>query len=289
MTTAASVPSRPAAACGFAARLPRGGLRLDAAGLRRRASLGAPRARAATRRRRRPQFRRQRFRTRTERALHRWRRVRRRAERLLAALGGAAPLPVRRACGTAVSPLLPRIVGYMPGWAALGNDVPRDVIIEWSSWCRRPGYAAAGAARRGFSTVRAPLMFLSFADDTDYAPRAAVEALVRTYDGAASEHQHIEPRAHGLARVGHFGFFRPSARVLWPRALDWLARHTRLDRPAPAPLWEHCDDQDRNPGRRGAHRDRASREEECADRRDVPGDGRCDRRCARRCSPCARS
>ena len=132
-----------------------------------------------------------------------------------------------------VSPLLPRIVGYMPGWAALGNDVPRDAMIEWSSWCRRPGYAAEGAARRGFSAVRAPLKFLSFADDTAYAPRAAVEALVRTYDGAASEHQHIEPRAHGLARVGHFGFFRPSARVLWPLALDWLARHTRLDRPAP--------------------------------------------------------
>jgi predicted alpha/beta hydrolase len=134
-----------------------------------------------------------------------------------------------------VSPLLPRLFGYMPGWAGIGNDVPRDVMIEWSSWCRRPGYAAEGAARAGFSAVRAPLKFLSFADDTDYAPRAAVDALVRTYDGAASEHQHIEPRAHGLARIGHFGFFRPSSQALWPLALDWLAKHTRLDRPVPAP------------------------------------------------------
>ena len=147
------------------------------------------------------------------------------------------PLPRRylyAALWHAASPLL-RLFGYMPGWAGIGNDVPRDVMIEWSSWCRRPGYAADGAARAGFSSVRAPLKFLSFADDTAYAPRAAVEALMRTYDGAASEHQHIEPRAHGLARVGHFGFFRPSSQALWPLALDWLAQHTRLDRPAPAP------------------------------------------------------
>jgi predicted alpha/beta hydrolase len=132
-------------------------------------------------------------------------------------------------------PALPRLLGYMPGWAGLGNvDVPRDVMLEWATWCRRPGYAAEGAAAAGYRAVRAPLKFISIADDTDYAPVAAVEALMAIYATANSEREHIEPRHHGLARIGHFGFFRPAAHSLWPLAFDWLDRHTRNGRPASA-------------------------------------------------------
>lgn len=31
--------------------------------------------------------------------------------------------------------------GHLPGWAGIGNDVPADVIRQWSGWCRQPGYA----------------------------------------------------------------------------------------------------------------------------------------------------
>jgi predicted alpha/beta hydrolase len=122
------------------------------------------------------------------------------------------------------APLLPRLWGYMPRWGGLGGEVPAGVVLQWAAWCRQPRYALDDRTHdaAGYARLTAPLALISLADDTDFAPRAAVESLRALYPAARSEHQHVEPRAHGLARVGHFGFFRPPASALWPLALDFL-------------------------------------------------------------------
>jgi len=121
-----------------------------------------------------------------------------------------------------VTPLLPRIFGYMPGWTGIGNDVPAGVMQQWSGWCRLPRYAADDSTvdASGFGRLKAPLRLISLADDQAYAPARAVDALAALYAAARCERLHVEPQDHGLARIGHFGFFRHGA--LWPPAFDWL-------------------------------------------------------------------
>lgn len=138
------------------------------------------------------------------------------------------PAPRRYLLGAlwhGVTPLLPRLFGYMPGWAGLGHDVPAEVMRQWSAWCRSPGYATADASADagGYRRLRAPLRMLSIADDHLYAPAAAVQALIELYPAAPCEHVRVAPRRLGLQRVGHFGFFRARNRALWPFAFDWLA------------------------------------------------------------------
>ncbi len=121
-------------------------------------------------------------------------------------------------------PLVTRLVGHLPGRLGIGEDLPRGVALDWARWCRHPEYAFAhldGAVDRAAS-FQAPLLALSFADDP-YAPRRAVEALVERFTTAEVEHRHLEPRATGQKRIGHFGFFRSSHRELWTQIEDWLS------------------------------------------------------------------
>jgi predicted alpha/beta hydrolase len=110
----------------------------------------------------------------------------------------------------------------MPGWASIGNDVPAGVMQQWSGWCRLPRYAADDPTvdASGYAQLKAPLRLISLADDQTYAPATAVDALAELYPAARCERLHVEPREHGLAHIGHFGFFRQ--RALWPLAFDWL-------------------------------------------------------------------
>src|SRR6476660_4096658 len=35
---------------------------------------------------------------------------------------------------------LTRMLGYMPGWAGLGMDLPKDVFLQWTGWVMSPRY-----------------------------------------------------------------------------------------------------------------------------------------------------
>ena len=35
---------------------------------------------------------------------------------------------------------LTRALGYMPGWAGLGMDLPKDVFLQWVGWVMSPRY-----------------------------------------------------------------------------------------------------------------------------------------------------
>jgi predicted alpha/beta hydrolase len=126
-----------------------------------------------------------------------------------------------------VVPVVARVLGRFPLWllGGSGEDIPRGVALDWARWCRHPRYVrsyadAAGIA--GYDRFAGPLRAYSIADD-DFAPRAGVEHMVALYPNARAELRAIAPADLGVARIGHFGFFRETfAATLWKEAADWL-------------------------------------------------------------------
>lgn len=127
-------------------------------------------------------------------------------------------------------PLLTRIFGYVPGRLGIKEDLPGGVAREWASWCRQPGFLLEGHKERraGFERFDRPMLAYSFEDD-NFAPRPAVEWLLRLYGNAPMTHRHLVPASAGLGEVGHFGFFRERFRdSLWKEAAAWLEEHSTL-------------------------------------------------------------
>jgi predicted alpha/beta hydrolase len=124
-----------------------------------------------------------------------------------------------------VIPPVTSFLGYLPGAIFGGESLPAGVAREWARWGRRRGYVVGGgdAGRTAaYARIRAPLLAYSFSDD-QYAPRAAVDALLALYSGAERTHRHVEPGQVGRRAIGHFGFFRrPQRDPFWHDARDWL-------------------------------------------------------------------
>lgn len=137
-------------------------------------------------------------------------------------------------------PVATKAAGYYPGALGLGGvDLPAGVAREWARWCTSPGYLTDHdrAAHERFARFDRPTLMFSFTDD-HYAPRPAVEAFVRELRSAPLTHERIDPRAEGLPRIGHFGFFRDRSRHLWPRVdrfIDAVRQGTFRARDARAP------------------------------------------------------
>lgn len=116
-------------------------------------------------------------------------------------------------------PLASRVLGRFPSaWLGLGEDLPGGVAREWARWNRRPQHLGTWS---GHAALQIPMLALSFTDDT-FAPRAAVEALLRAYPTARVEHEHLAPEG-----LGHFGFFREGcAPDHWNRVAEFLLAPT---------------------------------------------------------------
>lgn len=126
----------------------------------------------------------------------------------------------------AVVPVLTRLWGYFPG-RRLGilGDLPKGVAQQWSRWCRHPEYAVGvegDAMRKAYRRVSTPLLGISFTDD-EYMSERNIAVLHGLYASAPRFMRRIAPADLGVARIGHFGFFRPEAgELLWPMALAWF-------------------------------------------------------------------
>jgi predicted alpha/beta hydrolase len=143
-----------------------------------------------------------------------------------------------------VVPALTRVYGFQPGRFGLGVDLPAGVAREWARWCSDPQYLMGEHpdARERFARFDRPTVLYSFTDD-DYAPLAAVEHFSQTLQGAPLEHRRLNPRALGVAAVGHFGFFRPALeRSLWREARDVLLAMAERRRIPPPPMREPLSD-----------------------------------------------
>ena len=113
-------------------------------------------------------------------------------------------------------------------WSRLrmGADLPLDFYRAWKRACRYPNYFLGDPATRhlahDFSRVRTPLVAANAIDDRWSPPRSR-DAFLPFYSGAQRHAVDLDPAALGLRRIGHMGYFRPSAQPLWRTALDWLA------------------------------------------------------------------
>ena len=125
-----------------------------------------------------------------------------------------------------VAPPLARLAGFMPGSRlGFGEDLPRDVLLEWSRWTRLPNYFFDDPtldAESRFARVRTPILSLGFDDDL-WATRVGIDMLVSRFRHAPVTRREISASLSDSRAIGHMGYFRQrSGAFLWPEAVDWL-------------------------------------------------------------------
>ncbi len=122
-------------------------------------------------------------------------------------------------------PLLARTLGYVP-WSRFSSaeDLPRDAALQWSRWCRDQRYLMSDRSLPldRYATFTAPVLAYSV-DDDPWGTARSVDAMMSAYPDV--QRRHLRPAEHGLARLGHFGFFRHPSAALWPQTFAWLAAH----------------------------------------------------------------
>ncbi|MDP9198672.1 MAG: alpha/beta fold hydrolase [Pseudomonadota bacterium] len=125
-----------------------------------------------------------------------------------------------------IVPVATAICGYFPGrMLRIVGDLPEGVIRQWSRWCRHPEYAVGveGPEMRDlYRRPTLPMLSVSLTDD-EYMSERNVAVLHGFYVNAGLEMRRYAPEQLGIARIGHFGFFRVGAGArLWPGLLDWI-------------------------------------------------------------------
>lgn len=121
-----------------------------------------------------------------------------------------------------VQPVVTTLCGCLPGKRlGLVGDLPAGVAWQWRRWCMHPDYSLGvegEAVRQRFAAVRYPVHALSMTDDEMMSLRST-QSLVGWYSQASQQLERLSPGDAGVARIGHFGFFRREmAGALWPRA-----------------------------------------------------------------------
>ncbi len=120
---------------------------------------------------------------------------------------------------------LTRLLGYAPGWSGLGEDLPKDVFLEWVSWVMSKRYLFSDTklkALENFPHYRGTMRALCLSDDP-WATRPAVELLCSGFTSTRPEILTITPTEAAVTSIGHFGFFRAEHRdTLWRGAAEWI-------------------------------------------------------------------
>lgn len=124
-------------------------------------------------------------------------------------------------------PLLTKLFGYFPGKYFNMENLPKEVALEWSKWCRSSNYLFdyLPNAKSSFDSLKLPAVAYSFSDD-DYAPKAAVDWLSSQYKNCTLTRKHIQPKDLHLERIGHFGIFKDKCEdSLW---IDFITEMERI-------------------------------------------------------------
>lgn len=125
-----------------------------------------------------------------------------------------------------LGPLIVQRKGYL-AWSLLGmgEDLPRDVFLQWRRWCQWPRYffddPELPELAEAFARVRIPIRAINATDDA-WAPPASRDAFMAAYTHATVEALTVKPAELGMRSIGHMDYFRPQAQSLWRETLDWL-------------------------------------------------------------------
>jgi len=135
--------------------------------------------------------------------------------------GGKEPVRVRIIV-TVLIPLIARLFGYFP-WSrfARGEDLPKNVALEWAAWCRNRNYPLDDPTLPldRYKSFAAPILAYSIEDD-DWGTSRAVDEMMRAYVNVTR--RHLRPEDYGLSRLQHMGYFREGSEPLWQEAIEWL-------------------------------------------------------------------
>ncbi len=130
-----------------------------------------------------------------------------------------------------LGPLVVKFKGYL-AWNALGmgEDLPRDLFVQWRRWCQWPNYFFDDPELPGlaeaFAKVRTPIRAINATDDK-WATPASRDAFMQAYRNATVERITLDPKQNGLGPIGHIGYFRPRSMSLWQETLDWFLSPSR--------------------------------------------------------------
>jgi predicted alpha/beta hydrolase len=120
---------------------------------------------------------------------------------------------------------LTRLLGYMPGWAGVGEDLPKGVFEQWTRWVMSERYLfdePGLKALSNFDNYQGALRSLCLSDDP-WATRPAVALLCSFFKSTTPDVITITPADAETSAIGHLGFFRPEHRdTLWRGAAEWL-------------------------------------------------------------------
>lgn len=118
-----------------------------------------------------------------------------------------------------------RLLGFTPGKLGIGEDLPKDVFLQWAGWVMKSRYYfddPSLAALANYTNYKGAVRALRFTDDP-WATQPMVELLCSGFTATKPEIVSIDPKAHGAERIGHFGFFKPEHKeTLWKEAANWL-------------------------------------------------------------------
>src|SRR6266700_5271340 len=113
---------------------------------------------------------------------------------------------------------LTRFLGYAPAWSGIGEDLPKEAFLQWVRWVMSPRYLFDDKGLSGlknFANYKGAMRALCVSDDR-WATRPAVELLCAGYTAIKPEVMIVTPSDAGVAKIGHFGFFRSEHRdTLW--------------------------------------------------------------------------
>ena len=97
-------------------------------------------------------------------------------------------------------------------------------MMQWRKWCLTPDYLLSGeaGARAAYASADYPVLALTFADD-ELLLEEGSRMLHDAYPQRRVDYRLIRAADYGLARIGHFGFFKPACETqLWPLVTRWL-------------------------------------------------------------------
>ena len=102
---------------------------------------------------------------------------------------------------------LTRALGYMPGKAGLGMDLPKDAFLQWVGWVMSPRYLFDDArleALQNFPKYKGALRALCMSDDP-WATRPAVELLCSGFTSIKPEIITVTPADTGAEQDRPYG------------------------------------------------------------------------------------
>ena len=124
-------------------------------------------------------------------------------------------------------PLLAIVLGYVPArWLGWGEDLPKNIALQWADWCTKPGYVenafGQDVTQHFYNEIDAPMLWLTATDDPIATP-ANVDDMLRMLKSAPVTRRRLDPADFALQQIGHADFFRRRNAKLWPIVTDWMS------------------------------------------------------------------